>query len=248
MRKLINLSFFVVFLFIINGFCYGIRLIDNYSKSLMTVTNSRGGKFFINHCLEHGINLVDPKTGISILHITAYDGEFKMVEHLLKQGADVNIQYKGGATALHDAAYNLHVEVVKVLIKYGADVNLIREDDGWKQTALTDVLTSALRHPNYDRVKQKVYAIVDALIEAGADVNFKMASANTALGWATRLGDQYIVEQLIKAGADASVYNGCYDDRGAGYRECSLEEIAKFRGNTDLAEFYTDLKIEKRRQ
>lgn len=57
--------------------------------------------------------------------LAAQKGDAKIVETLIKNGADVNItNSKNGATALIIAANDGHVKVVEVLLKNNADVNI----------------------------------------------------------------------------------------------------------------------------
>src|SRR5215211_8913651 len=56
-------------------------------------------------------------------------GHEKIVELLLKHGADPNIREQGGYTPLHAAAQNGDVEMIRTLLYGGADLAL-RSDDG----------------------------------------------------------------------------------------------------------------------
>ena len=53
-----------------------------------------------------------------------YKNHIKIVELLLKNGADLNIQEKIGYTALMYAAGKLNKEVVEILLKNGTDPNI----------------------------------------------------------------------------------------------------------------------------
>ena len=56
-------------------------------------------------------------------------GHVKIVELLLKYGADANIREQGGYTPLHAAAQNGDLEMIRALIYGGADLTA-RSDDG----------------------------------------------------------------------------------------------------------------------
>eukprot|EP01050_Picozoa_sp_SAG11_P030090 SAG11_NODE_8750_length_980_cov_1.188422_1_plen_116_part_00 len=51
---------------------------------------------------------------------------------------------------------------------------------------------------------------VQRAISAGIDVNMADASGNTALHWASHLGNEPIVDALLRAGADADVAHGAF--------------------------------------
>lgn len=56
-------------------------------------------------------------------------GQAKIVELLLKHGADPNIREQGGYTPLHAAAQNGDLEMIRTLLYGGADLSL-KSDDG----------------------------------------------------------------------------------------------------------------------
>jgi uncharacterized protein len=63
------------------------------------------------------------------IHSAAAAGQAKIIELLLKHGADPNISEQGGFTPLHAAAQNGDIDVIRVLLYGGADLTL-RSDDG----------------------------------------------------------------------------------------------------------------------
>ncbi len=73
------------------------------------------------------------------LQMAAREGEFKVVEGLLKAGACPNAQNSRGKTALHEAASQFRPEVIEALIAAGANVNL---QDNCGDTALHSCLCS----------------------------------------------------------------------------------------------------------
>ena len=119
-------------------------------------------------------------------------GYTKIVEALIRAGADVNAVNRDEKTALIFAASKGSVEAVKALIRAGADVNAVNKDE---KTALM-----------FATSKGYVEA-VKALIEAGADVNAVDKYGNTALMFATIKGSIEAVKALIEAGADVNAVN-----------------------------------------
>ena len=63
------------------------------------------------------------EVGTPAIFWAAVHGHRKVVEVLLKKGANVNVKGLGGITALIGAAQNGHREVVELLLKKGANVN-----------------------------------------------------------------------------------------------------------------------------
>lgn len=63
--------------------------------------------------------------GMNVLHLAARNGDARLVEHLLDQGADVGLKNDGGWTPLHFAAMtneaDSHLRVMRVLLERGAD-------------------------------------------------------------------------------------------------------------------------------
>ena len=52
-------------------------------------------------------------------------GNVSNVIHLIKKGADVNMQNKAGESALHHAVANNHTNVVRVLLERSKDPSLL---------------------------------------------------------------------------------------------------------------------------
>ena len=69
----------------------------------------------------------------SLLHLAAFHSDYRDVELLLKNGANVNEKGDIGLTALHCAASRNKLEIVKLLVRYGADKTI---EDEFGETAL----------------------------------------------------------------------------------------------------------------
>lgn len=68
----------------------------------------------------------------SVLRLTRFIcliGNAKIIEILLKYGADVNSKSDSGDTPLHIAAQDGHTKIVEILLKSGADVNSLDSRD-----------------------------------------------------------------------------------------------------------------------
>ena len=91
-------------------------------------------------------------SGLTLLMGAARYGHERVVELLLRHGAEINLQDSNGGTALMLAARNGHERVVELLIRRGAEINLQNSDGG---TAL--MIAAFFNHP----------AVVRRLLRAG---------------------------------------------------------------------------------
>jgi hypothetical protein len=90
------------------------------------------------------------------LQQATFKGNTKLVNRLLKRGANVNAQSGKFCSALHVAAYYGHVDTLTVLLEAGANADL---EGGCFGTALQAAIAG-----NHDE-------IIDILLDYGADVN-----------------------------------------------------------------------------
>jgi ankyrin repeat protein len=119
-------------------------------------------------------------------------GDLPEVRRLLQEGADVNQRGQYGVTALSEAAYKGHLPVVQELLTVpGIDIN-VRDDDGdYTITRVADVYGRA-EHPN------PVYLdIIQALIDAGCDVNVRDGNNTSALSHACYRENYDLVLMLL---------------------------------------------------
>lgn len=72
---------------------------------------------------ETGIDASDGDARTSLIHAVAYNN-FKLLEWLVSQGANLNHQDRIGYTGLHFAGQNKLVQVAEYLLKNGANPNL----------------------------------------------------------------------------------------------------------------------------
>jgi cytohesin len=148
--------------------------------------------------------------GFTPLHYAAVNGHEKIAELLIDNGAEVNVKNEDGWTPLHWAAHKDHGEIVGLLIAKGAEVNA-RTEQG--QTPL-DMVNGAiadflLKHGGHSgsilvAVTVGDLAGVQALLDAGADVNAKDENDMTALHYAAEYGHEEIVELLLAKEADVN--------------------------------------------
>ena len=141
--------------------------------------------------LQAGANVkVVNRYGVTPLTLACTNGNGAIVELLLKGGADPNAPLPGGETPLMTAARTGALPAVKALLSHGASVDA--RDDRRAQTAL--IWAAAEGHG----------AVVQSLIEAGADFRTRLQSGFTPLLFAARDGRAEVVRVLLKAGADVN--------------------------------------------
>ncbi|MFC7679983.1 ankyrin repeat domain-containing protein [Paenibacillus sp. GCM10028914] len=140
--------------------------------------------------IEQGadINIRDNRTDNPLLYAGA-EGMLDFVKVAVAAGADTTVTNRFGGTALIPAADRGHVEIVRELLTT-SDVNIDHVNNlGW--TALLEAVILG------DGGK-KHQAIVQLLIDHGADVNLADSDGVTPLQHAKSRGYQEMIEMLVK--------------------------------------------------
>jgi ankyrin repeat protein len=130
------------------------------------------------------------------------NGSDAFVRLLLKSGANPNTAIATGETPLMTCAKSGSVDAVKRLVEYGATIEA-REPDQ-HQTALMWAATE--HHLN----------VVQALIDAHADLKAHSKAGFTAMHFAARQGDLEMVQLLLKAGVDVNILSEAEPTKAAG--------------------------------
>ncbi len=165
------------------------------------------------------------KFGWTALILSAFNGHAEIAKKLLEAGAKVDIKQKDGETALHIACGRGNTQVAEALLNAGAKVE-IQDKDGltpifyaarYGKTELVELLlkTGISTETSYNKygisvlmwaaMTQKNPDVVKLLLNAGASVDAKAKSGETALMLAACAGNSEIVEILLQAGADFTV-------------------------------------------
>jgi ankyrin repeat protein len=118
----------------------------------------------------------------------AQAGDREAVRSLLRQGADVNAAHGDGMTALHWAAFKDDVEAADMLLYGGANVAATT-----RVNALTPLILAS---------RNGSAAMIETLLEGGADANLAMTTGTTPLMLAAASGVPEAVKVLIDNGAD----------------------------------------------
>jgi uncharacterized protein len=118
----------------------------------------------------------------------AMGGDHGAVRSLIEQKVDVNVAQGDGMTALHWAAFQDDLEMTRMLLAAGAGVKAATRDG-----AITPLLLACTGGNA---------AIIQAILDAGADVNSANANGTTALMSASSAGNPDAVKLLLDRGAD----------------------------------------------
>jgi len=156
------------------------------------------------------------------LIVAAMGGDLPEAEEALARGASVNESDSNGTTALMWAVVNNHIDIVSLLLERGADVNL-REHEGvtalmwaaengrvdeakallaYDAAGLIDAIPTDSKTALFRAAEHGCAAIVEALIEAGANVDARDQFDRTPLivgAWKSE-----VVRLLISAGANVN--------------------------------------------
>jgi ankyrin repeat protein len=122
------------------------------------------------------------------LHAAARRNHLKVVQSLLRHGADINAPGRWERTPLLFASVQGHLEVVQWLLEHGANVNA--KDAG-------DSCTSLHLAASYG-----CFEIVRTLLKHNTDINARDGSERTPLYYASSYGLVDIVRLLLNHGAD----------------------------------------------
>ncbi|MGA8863029.1 MAG: ankyrin repeat domain-containing protein [Gallionella sp.] len=124
-------------------------------------------------------------------------GDLDSVRSMLAAGADVNSRDSEGSTLLMLASHAGNLAMVLALIGAGAQVNAC-DERGWTP------LMKAAYNADLDRGFADV---VQALIDAGANVEMPIGYGIRPLMLAAGYGETAVVETLLNAGADVLARN-----------------------------------------
>jgi ankyrin repeat protein len=154
------------------------------------------------------------------LHYAAMEGRANAVQHLIDNGADINMKDNDGETPLYYAIMNGYTDIAVLLINSGADVTdkgingltPLHEAAAWGNAVVVKMLidhgANINARDNFGRTPLKHAVIkghtniVKLLIEHNSDVNIKNNDGWTPLYCAVVEGFTDIVQLLVEAGAD----------------------------------------------
>lgn len=123
------------------------------------------------------------------LNSAAFFGHWKVCDFLIGEGADVRHALPStGETALHSALCKAsrphYLHTVRLLLEHGADPNAATKPDQETGAFMRDVRTKG-ETPLHRAAAFSDAAIIELLIEHGADREAKDAAGDTPLSWAS---------------------------------------------------------------
>jgi ankyrin repeat protein len=137
----------------------------------------------------------EAKGGMTPLLYAARDGRLAAARMLVSAGADVELADANGIGPLLMAALNNNLAVARFLLDHGADVNA---DDFWGRSPLW----AAVEYRNLDMNNKDqdspidngvdrapILELIEALLDAGADVNSRTREVPPSRRWLYSLGD-----------------------------------------------------------
>lgn len=200
----------------------------------LAVTGGQWNRPLLHHAAEQGhlacvdvllgrgfdVDRRDRSDNATALHWAAYGGRLDVVERLLAAGADIDgegDEHEVGVIGWATCFLHLHREVAEFLLARGAKTTIFaaialdRRDLVDKLVAADpSVLRAQMsryehhRTPLHFAVVKNRTAMVQRLLELGADPSAKDGRGRTALNSVTRKTDKRIADLLIAAGAQPS--------------------------------------------
>ncbi|RYC79163.1 hypothetical protein BFJ63_vAg17957 [Fusarium oxysporum f. sp. narcissi] len=169
----------------------------------------------IKFLIEQGAD-VNEKTqdGTSVIFQACWSGYDKVVSLLIEKGVDPNVADKDGRTPLASAAGAGHKEIVQNLLDHGVDIDPV---DDWEMTPMLEAACCERSE------------IVLMLLEKGADPNAESINSETALSFASEVGDLGFVCALVNKRA--------LPDKGLG---CSALMHAVVNNDMDMVKFLVE--------
>ena len=231
MMKKIFLCFIFILLFVSSALS---AEIEDFINEVMSVGKPEQARALVT--LEKIKDLINTnenintkgKNGDTILMLAAaFNNNPDTIKVLLRSGADVNVTNNQGWTPLMSALANdsnSNTQIIKMLVDAGADVSIknkngrtardfaIRKKDPAIQK-LADTLLFTSDNPTNDLLNiikdsRTTVAQIEALINAGADINAKDKQGNSILMQAAKYNSNIkVIKTLINLGADVNIKN-----------------------------------------
>lgn len=148
------------------------------------------------------------------LIIAIRDNDMEQAKLCIKEGVNINENYRDEGTPLIYALEKERIELAKIIIKSKPDLSIIGSRKRWT------ALTLALYYKYFD--------IVELLLKSGADANKMDGESRCPIILAVVAGRKDIVEMLIKAKADVNIRDDNNDTAiiyAAGWQREDIAEL-----------------------
>lgn len=178
--------------------------------------------------LEHGADpnvCSDMMKGTPLIH-SSYEGDILVVRMLLAHGADPNFHLPGGSrmnrSCLSAACYSGDLRIFKLLIEHGASIHSSLSLEAACMANSVDMVKYLLANganPNGNRDESNdgspleiAYseAIVELLLQYGADINLGWSQEGSPLIRAALYGNLSVTKKLIEKGANVNMMAGMW--------------------------------------
>jgi ankyrin repeat protein len=176
-----------------NGADVNLALANGHT-ALFTAANE-GHAEMTKLLIDAGADLSKPAAPRDHQPLHACNQHAECLKILLDAGADINAVSKDGTVA-YMAAYWNHPTELDMLIARGANLEITSPDPGYWDHGCTALMAAA---------NQGHAAIVETLLEAGADINAKMPDGSTALMLAAKESKEEAARALLEYNPDINV-------------------------------------------
>lgn len=184
---------------------YGARVDTTGTKHILHVAVKSARKEIVQSLLEKiNVNLADYSSRTP-LHLTikrrphASNGDDVAIARLLLEaGADMEAADRHGNTVLIKAAGKWRPRLVRELLRRGADV---KAKNHRRETALHAALKNFWSYRSSGSPGSEAFAMLQGLLDAGADVNAGGELCGSVLDVASRTLDSELVDFLVERGA-----------------------------------------------
>ena len=170
-----------------------------HNTSMLLQAQFKRHKDIIQFLLDNGVNVNhNEMVEGTALMFAAGDGDVEQLKLFLKYGADPNVRLTvTGETALHNAAHSNNLETAKLLIEAGADVNARLEINA--RTQMRDPKIAQGETPlHFAAHRLAEPALIQLLLDAGADKTIETAQGETPLAYAERYDRPEEILELLR--------------------------------------------------
>jgi len=163
----------------------GQEIIDSINENLFRAIVANDFDALIQAVQKGSLINANDRFGHTPLHFTAYKGNARFLQYLLRNGGNPNARGRHDSTPLHSAAWGRNVAALEVLLEEGSDVDA-RTDEGE-----TPGMTASLRGEK---------EILEILFALSADPHAKDVHGTNLIDLAGAGGHEAIVNMLRRIG------------------------------------------------
>ena len=171
-----------------------VHYVPKDGKNVLVYAVWNGNMKLVRVFLDCGVDVnqvID--NGETSLLFACQKGNLSIISYLLDRGANVHNSVRNGWTILHQAVEQGNISVCRLLLERGADVNRV---DGY---GISPLFVAIARYPNPE--------LVELLLSYQASINCQTNSGITPLMKAVMNRNTFMVELLLKNGADPTLKN-----------------------------------------